>query len=172
MDRKLILGMVQDWGIALVIVVGVLVVWGALNPSSPRSGPAPDFVVSDMAGQPAQLADLKGDVVVLNFWATWCGPCRAEIPELSAFSEAHRDVVVAGISTDDAMSVKRLAVMAGKYGVTYPIYLDDQHVAAGAYGVSGIPVTFVLDKDRQIVRVIQGSTTKEVLEAAVELARK
>lgn len=172
MDRKLILGMMQDWGIALVIVVGVLVVWGALNPSSPRSGPAPDFVVADMAGQPAQLADLKGDVVVLNFWATWCGPCRAEIPELSAFAKAHPDVGMAGISTDDAMSVKRLAAMAGKYGITYPVYLDDNHIAAGAYGVSAIPVTFILDKDRQIVRVIQGSTTQGALEDAVASARK
>ena len=172
MDRKLILGMAQDWGIALVIVVAVLVVWGALNPSSPRSGPAPDFVVSSMAGEPSGLADLKGDVVILNFWATWCGPCRAEIPELSAFAKAHPEVSLVGISTDDAMSLKRLVVMAGKYGITYPVYLDDRHKAAGAYGVSSIPVTFVLDKDRQIVRVIQGSTTKDALEAAVEAARK
>lgn len=172
MDRKLILGMAQDWGIALVIVVGVLVVWGALNPSSPRSGPAPDFVVSDMAGQPAALADLDGDVVILNFWATWCGPCRAEIPELSAFAKAHPEVDLVGISTDDGISVKRLSVMAGKYGITYPVYLDERHVAAGAYGVSSIPVTFILNEEREIVRVIQGSTTQDVLESAVELARK
>jgi cytochrome c biogenesis protein CcmG/thiol:disulfide interchange protein DsbE len=171
MDRRLVVGMLKDWGLALGIVVAVLIVWSAFHPGGPSSGPAPDFTVTDLEGAPVSLADLKGDVVVLNFWATWCGPCRAEIPEFSEYATEHPEIEVIGISVDDNMGAARLNAFAKKLGITYRVLHDEHDAASSAYGVEGIPVTFVLDSKREIRAVLHGSTSKEALAAAVSRAQ-
>lgn len=162
--------MIKDWGLALVIVVAVLIVWSALHPGGPSSGPAPDFVTTDLDGAPVRLADLQGDVLVLNFWATWCGPCRSEIPELTAYAAEHPEIHLVGISVDEDLGPARLKAAVAKLKIGYPVLHDEQDTASNAYGVDGIPVTFVLDKARNIRAVIHGATTKDRLAAAVARA--
>ncbi len=168
MDRRFLTGMLKDWGLALLIVVGVLAVWSFFQPRPPSSGAAPDFVLTDLEGRTVSLADIEGEVIVLNFWATWCGPCVAEIPELAAFHAENPDVPLYGISVDDGMPGARLAAKSGKLGITYPVLHDEDGRTSNAYGINGIPVTFVLDGEREIRAVINGSLTKSRLQRAVD----
>jgi peroxiredoxin len=171
MDRRWLVGMAKDWGSAALIVVGVLFVWSWWQPAAKSSGPAPDFEVHRLDGSSVSIADLKEPVLVLNFWATWCGPCRAEIPEFVDFHEMHPEVGVYGVSIDENLSPERLRLLSKKFGIDYEVLHDAAGQAADAYGVHSVPQTFILDKDREIRSVIAGSTTRQRLEQAVQRAQ-
>jgi peroxiredoxin len=170
MHRSWLVGSAKDWGLALVIVGAALVVWNVVQPKPATQGVAPDFTLPDLAGRDVTLANLRGQVVVLNFWATWCGPCRAEIPELVAFKEAHPEVRMYGISVDDERAGAQVGALSRQYGINYTVLHDIGGAAASAYGVNGIPVTFVLSPDGEIRRVISGATDRAGLERALEAA--
>ncbi len=145
-----------------------MVVWTAVQPSPPSEGPAPAFELSDLEGQTVALATLSEPVVVLNFWATWCGPCVAEIPELNEFHKENPSVGMVGISIDDGFNTAALKVQSKKVGITYTVLHDMSSKVASAYGISGVPVTFVLDEKREIRKVFVGSISKRQLQAAVD----
>jgi peroxiredoxin len=113
---------------------------------------APDFSVTNVDGQAIRLADLKGKRVILNFWATWCVPCLAEIPN---FTRLHAEtsptnVVILGLSTDDAATQK---TFAQRNGVNYPLAIL-QNVPSPYQDIDKIPVTFVIDRNGVIQRVL------------------
>lgn len=167
MNRRVLLDLAKDWALAIGVVFVVLVAWAALQPRPPDDGPAPAFTLPDLGGNEVTLADFRGRVVVVNFWATWCGPCIEEIPEIAAFVTEHPDVPVLGISVDEGVSNARLNAFARKVGINYTVLVDERGDASDAYGVNGIPVTFIIDEDGTIGRVIHGSTSKEGLARAV-----
>ena len=167
MDRRFWVGMLKDWGIAIAVATAVFVGWNALRPQPPRSGLAPDFTLSDLDGALVTLSDLQGQLVVLNFWATWCGPCRAEIPELTAFSREHPDVVVLGISVDEGMSTKGVGAYATRLKVGYPVLHDPRGVASDPYGVSVLPTTVVVDAQGDIHATHVGALDRLSLERLV-----
>ncbi len=130
--------------------------------ASPSSGkPAKlDLTVKDMNGAAVRLADYKGQVIVLNFWATWCGPCQAEIPELvQTYNEYKgRGVVVLGISIDDTAETLRAYAPTKK--MNYPVLLMQDDVDE-AYGpIFGVPVTFFIGRDGTISKKHFGPVTK------------
>ena len=109
---------------------------------------APDFSVTDLKGKTLTLADYRGKVLVLNFWATWCGPCRAEIPD---FIEAYRDnkakgLEILGLSVD-RMTADRLQAFVDKAGINYPVALADAKIAGDYEPGDYIPSTIVVDKN-------------------------
>ncbi len=111
--------------------------------------PAPDFTLRDLKGNQVSLSDFRGQPVVLNFWATWCMPCRAEIPHLEALHMKYKDqgLVILGMNTEtDYMKVKRFAVPR----ISYTVLLDGSTQSQG-YEVSGIPCTYYIDR-KGIVR--------------------
>ncbi len=117
--------------------------------------PAPDFDVSTFSGEPLKLADLRGKIVVLNFWASWCPPCRNETPLLEAAQDnLGDDVVLVGMDIWDAEGDAR--DFLEQYGVTYAVGHDDDGGVAIDYGVSGVPETFVIDADGRIVARLPG----------------
>jgi len=119
-----------------------------------ESGKAPEFTFTSLQGSAIRLSELRGKVVIIEFWATWCPPCRESIPELNKVSEKFRDknFQLLGISVDkggDALSKVRDFVK--EYSVVYPVMVDNGSVNV-AYGVSGIPVMFIIDKEGKVVK--------------------
>lgn len=113
---------------------------------------APDFAVETFAGETLRLSDLRGKVVVLNFWASWCPPCRWEMPFFETISQEYkeRDVVFLGVAISDTK--EDAAEFADSVGVTYPLALDASGETARDYKVLGLPTTFLIDKDGVIQR--------------------
>jgi cytochrome c biogenesis protein CcmG/thiol:disulfide interchange protein DsbE len=130
--------------------------------------PAPlAFTVKDMHGRDVRMSDYKGKVILLNFWATWCGPCKHEIPGFVELYNAYKDkgFVVIGISTDD--TPEQLKKFAQQMKMTYPVLVgsDRSDITDGAYGpMWGIPVSFLIAKDGTVCRRYMGLATKEQLE--------
>ena len=126
--------------------------------------PAPAFTVRDLDGKELSSASLRGKVVILNFWATWCGPCRAEIPDLVALQEKYRDhVVVVGISEDEAPA-EVVREFAARYKVNYPIVMKTPELAKGFPGISALPTSFILDRESRIVQKHVGMLTARTTE--------
>ena len=164
-------GLLRDWGIALAVVVLVFAAYNLLfAPKPPALGPAPDFTLRTPTGEVVTLSQVRAEVVVLNFWFTTCPPCRAEIPELSAWSQANPDVPLYGVSTDVGMPPGRLQKEAERLGVRYPVLHDVRAEVAGKYGVDVFPTTLVL-RDGQIVQARVGQVNAETLDAMVAAAR-
>lgn len=108
---------------------------------------APGFTLLDLDGQPVRLADFAGRPVVLNFWATWCMPCRVEAPSFEAFARSHPDIPVLGIAADGSPEALRAA--AAELGITYPIVRGDR-ATLSAYGVEVYPTTVVVDAEGRV----------------------
>ena len=152
----------SPWPYVAIGVIGVFVVILALslfrtNQSQPTSGPAPDFTLNLFPGyegnagmNPVKLSDLKGKVVVLNFWASWCIPCAHEAPDLQATYEKYKDkgVVFLGVDwTDiegDALNYLK------RFGITYANGPDLQTKIGPRYHISGVPETYVIDRDGNV----------------------
>lgn len=132
--------------------------------------PAKDFRLQSFDGQSIALSDYRGRVVVLNFWASWCAPCRVEAPALEQTWRQHRDqgVVVLGINIWDKESEARAFVR--EFGLTYPNVLDDGGRVAIEYGVAGIPETIVIGGDGRVVAKHSGPITRERLADLVRSA--
>jgi peroxiredoxin len=132
-------------------------------------GPAKlDLTLKDMNGAAVRLADYKGKVIVLNFWATWCGPCQTEIPELvDTYVEfKDKDVVLLGISIDD--TAETLQKYAKAKGMNYPVLLMQDDVDE-AYGpIIGVPITVFIGRDGVISRRHLGPITKEQVEREIK----
>ena len=130
--------------------------------------PAPDFTLTDISGHPLQLSDYKGKVVLLDFWATWCAPCRSEIPKFVEWQKQYgpQGLQVIGISMDD--SDKPVPGFVQQFGIDYPIALGDAKLADQYGGVLGLPVTFVIGRDGQIHHKHVGLTDMALLEGEVK----
>ncbi|MDH7514383.1 MAG: TlpA disulfide reductase family protein [Bacteroidota bacterium] len=129
---------------------------------------APNFSLQTAEGKRIELAKLKGKVVVVNFWATWCGPCKAEIPSFVKIYQKYRrkGVEIVGISLDE----KGWAVVKPfieKYRITYPVVLDDGSVADAYGGIRAIPTTFIIDRKGNIVDTHVGYLSEEAFESKI-----
>lgn len=139
-------GWVREIAIGLVLIAVASVAIGYLRaPSLPEV--APDFTLPDVDGGQVTLSELRGQVVVLNFWAEWCGPCRLEIPTFSRFARNHPGVAVLGVATDG--TVPRLKRVREHLGIDYPVLLADRATVA-AYGVSTLPTTVIVDPEGRV----------------------
>lgn len=128
-----------------------------------------DFTMKDMNGVDVTLASFKGKVVLLNFWATWCGPCKAEIPDLVALQDAYRDdLVVLGVSVDDTPD--KMQPYADEYKINYPLLIGDgRDDVLNAYGpLWGIPSTFVIDRDGMVTKKHSGMATRAQFEREIK----
>jgi peroxiredoxin len=114
--------------------------------------PAPDFVLESIGGDNIRLSDFRGKVVLLNFWATWCPPCRAEMPSLESLKKemTGRDFVILAVSIDEVETAMLKNYVDGN-GYTFTVLHDTDQTVAGVYLVMGIPTTYVIDKDGKIV---------------------
>ena len=153
----------KEWGVSLLLAAVVFHVVGMLRaPDLPEQ--APDFTLGVLDGGTVTLSDLQGEAVVLNFWAPWCGPCRAEVPQFSRFAASNPEVRVLGIATDGAPAELRAAKK--KLGMDYPVLIADRETVA-AYGVSTLPTTVVVGPTGRVVGAHTGILTLPQLELMV-----
>ncbi len=164
-------------GLLAVVLAGILVIQGC-TPSSQSitsDGPeataavnvgesAPSFTLVDLEGNQVSLSDFRGKTVFVNFWATWCPPCRAEMPEIEAVYQEYKDkgVVVIGVDILEPEDVVRQYVQQGGYSWTF--VLDTSGEMAGNYKVTAIPTSFFIDREGIIQAVNIGAMTKRAME--------
>ncbi|MDD5427925.1 MAG: TlpA disulfide reductase family protein [Candidatus Omnitrophica bacterium] len=152
----------------LTIVVAALLLTSCSQSSAIELGQsAPDFSLTDTDGQKVNLSDFKGKAVILNFFASWCPPCRAEIPDFVELQEAYGDkgFTFVGVSLVGARETKDFAA---KMGINYPVLIDDNKVSALYGPVRSIPTTFVIDKDMKVVKIYIGARSKETFESDIK----
>lgn len=130
--------------------------------------PAPSFRLQDLQGQEVTLESLRGRVVLLNFWATWCGPCLYEIPDLIEVDQRFDDqeAVMLGISVDVA-GPEAVKAFAEKMGMTYPVLLADRQVIE-AYRINPIPASFLIDREGVLRGKMLGPRPKDFFIAAIQ----
>ena len=138
--------------LALVLATGASVPAGAVAPSSM----APDFTLHSLGGPNLRLQEQRGQVVLVNFWATWCGPCRKEMPHLNRLYEKYRasGFVLLGVNVDD--DSRNAAEVAAKLGVKFPVLLDADKKASKLYDLSAMPATVLIDRDGRVRYVHRG----------------
>jgi len=151
-----------------IAVAGIFWLAGPLQQARAATTAAPEWQLNDPDGKPVKLSDFKGKVVILDFWATWCPPCRAEIPGFIALQKqyAGQGLTVVGVSldTDGASVVKAFVKRAG---MNYPIVIGDEKIASDYGGITAIPATFVLDRNGNIVTSHQGYASQVVFESEI-----
>lgn len=182
-------------GGVLLIVMGVLTITGAAGSLSAGlaaqdpavsqesaasqeeerpSVPAPDFTLTDQFGESHTLSDYQGKIVFLNFWATWCSPCKSEMPDIQALYEAHggnaEDLVVLGVAQPGVGregSSEDIADFLAEDGYTYPVVMDEDGSVFAQYGIRAFPTTFMISSDGTVYGYVEGAISAEIMEDIV-----
>lgn len=141
---------------------------GAASEGPEARRPAPDFELTDLAGNSISRSGLKGKVVLLDFWATWCPPCRAEVPHFKELHDEYADqgLEIVGVSVDEGgEAVVRPFVEAN--GIEYATAMSNDEIVRAFGGIRGIPTTFMIDKEGRISRKYVGYQDKAVFEEEI-----
>ncbi len=129
---------------------------------------APQLELTDTAGNPTSLVDYQGQVVLVNLWATWCPPCKAEMPALESFYRRHMDEGFAIVAINDGDPTPDVLQFVEDYGLTFPVWLDPKYIATEqAFKTLNLPSSFVIDRDGTIVLNWVGGTNLKTLEKYV-----
>lgn len=143
---------------------------GGFRGEGPGIGkPAPDFTLATPGGDVVRLSDFRGKIVVLNFWATWCPPCRKEFPELVKLYDPNGDVLVVGVDLQE--NSDQVGNFADKFGAKYPIVIDADAKVAGSYRVVGLPSTYFIDKDGVLRAQQFGQLSADILQKRIAKTR-
>ncbi|MBU0759678.1 MAG: TlpA family protein disulfide reductase [Candidatus Omnitrophica bacterium] len=168
--------------IAIVILASIAaVLWGVNNmkvskkpevkktPEKSAYKPAPDFALMDMFGSERRLSDFRGKVVILDFWATWCPPCRAEIPHFIELYNEYKDegLEIIGV-TMDWNAARQAAPFAMENGINYTVLIGKQEIADLYGGIVSIPTTFIIDRNGNLRKRHVGYQGKTIFENEVK----
>ncbi len=155
-----------------LLVAAVVGTWPACNRhvAPPQAPPSLDFVLADMDGKEVNLADFKGRPLVVNFWATWCGPCKVEVPWFVEFAEKYRDqnLAIVGVSVDD--TPEQIREFAQQQGVNYTMLVGQgrDDVAREYDALMAIPVTWLIRADGTVHAKIAGIHGKDSFEQQIQ----
>lgn len=169
---------------ALVLILGGLavIVWMSVQTAVPtpttnsygapalaqQGGTVTDFTIGSLDNGQISLADYEGEVIIMNFWATWCPPCRAEMPGINNFYEAHKDegLVVLAINEEESEEQVRPFIELNEF--SFPVLLDIEGRVAQQYSTRSFPTTFIIDRNGVIQHVQTGEITERELERIVK----
>jgi thiol-disulfide isomerase/thioredoxin len=159
---------------AIIVLALLLLGWLAVRGLSHRDQnakalrPAPDFALTDLSGRPLHLSDYRGKVVILDFWATWCEPCKEEIPHLIEMQNKYsaQGLQVLGVSMDDDQPP--VVKFQQQFKMNYPVAVGDSKLADQYGGILGLPITFVIDRQGRIVSRHVGATNPSVFETEIQ----
>ena len=152
---------------------------GTASSNKPEENKTPviDFELKDQYGKTHKLSDYKGKVIFLNFWATWCPPCKMEMPDIQKIYEKYEkqgeksEVVVLSVvapNTQDEKDIDGIKAFLEENGYTYPVLMNDGGYTFGAYRISSLPTTFMIDKEGNVFGYVQGGLTQEAMESIIE----
>ncbi len=169
--------------VVLAMVVSLMLVFGFRLARRSSSGSAaltgdlkgraaPDFALQSLDGKTVRLSDFRGKAVLLNFWATWCQPCKIEMPWFADLQKKYgaQGLQVLGIAAEDTSSPEDIAKFAKNLGVDYPILLGKESVAEAYGGVQFLPATFYIGRDGQVVEKVFGLKGKGEIEDNIKKA--
>jgi len=166
----------------IMVVLGLSMIWtflsrvpadattGGALPASPREGfPAPDFKLDVLGGRQVTLSQLRGQVVMINLWASWCAPCRIEMPAIEKVYRAYRDqgFVVLGLNTTFQDSEIEAAAFVDQLGLTFPILLDRSGATSNRYQLRALPSTYFVDRKGIIRAAVFGAMNDALIESKV-----
>ena len=136
--------------------------------------PAPDFTLTDQYGNTHTLSDYKGKTVFLNFWATWCGPCKSEMPDIQklyeSYGENSEDLVVLAVANPGGQDVSQEEIeqFLEDNGYAFPVLMDDTGITLAYYGISAFPTTFMIDTNGNVYGYVPGAMTADIMESIVQ----
>ena len=166
----------------LVIILSILVATIAVSlllqlrdtlldrlPGLPEAAPSqgaevPDFTLETVDGETVSLSDYRGQPVVLNFWATWCTPCREEMPLLQETYEAHQDAGLVMLGVNVRETPEAVAGFLKEVDVDFPVLLDTDSAVVNRYLVTSLPMTFFIDREGRLRTLVVGGMSKKVLD--------
>ena len=168
-----------DWIIVTIVVAVLGVAWigvsrvsaEAINPNgrppAPQIGhPAPDFTLTTLDGETVQLSDLRGQAVIINFWATWCGPCLREMPDIQTVADKYEDDLLV-LAVNDAEPEGLVSSYITDLSLRFDILMDPTRDVQRLYQVRAFPTTFFIDKDGIVSDAVFGSMTRPIIENRV-----
>ena len=143
---------------------------GEITSVTPRGEKAPNFSWKDTTGQSVDFDGYRGKVTLVNFWATWCVPCKRELPDLVALSKdmAGKDVKILGIATDRGDATAEVATFVAEHGIPYQNVVSTEELEEAFGNVGAIPTSFLIGRDGKIAQKFIGPRTKEFFAQAIE----
>lgn len=139
---------------------------------APAQELAPDFTVYDREGNAHSLSDFRGQPVIVNFWASWCGPCKSEMPD---FEEKYKEYgeeiqfLMVNLTDGHQETVETAAGFIDSAGYTFPVYFDSDYSGAAAYAVNAVPATYFIDAEGALVAYGKGAMSAEVLQKGIDM---
>ncbi|WP_342537074.1 redoxin domain-containing protein [Sporosarcina sp. FSL K6-3508] len=135
--------------------------------------PAPDFTLKTLAGETVTLSELKGKKVILNFWATWCPPCKAEMPHMESFyskltDEDQVELIAVNVTESEKLGISEVENFVKSYKLSFPIPLDKTAEVTRMYGVFSMPTTFMIDTKGRIAQKVIGPLDEKTLNELVD----